>query len=165
MKISLIGPMACGKTTIGRSLAARLNIPFYDTDHLIELKAAHTVSEIFALMGETKFRMLETEVLKDLLANPDDMIIATGGGIIKDAENRALLHQHSRVLFLDISVAEQLKRTEGDTMRPLLMVGDKEKVLTALRLERQHWYQEIAHCSIQVDHLSPAAIVELVLCS
>ncbi len=163
MKISLIGAMASGKTTIGILLAKKLKFRLHDTDSVIETKLGMSVSDIFATHGEQKFRALETETLKDLFTHPDNMIIATGGGIIKNLENRKLLKENSKVFFLDISVAEQLKRTEGDTTRPLLMVSNREEKLKFLRAERISFYQETAHHIIAVDGFTPEEITKDIL--
>ena len=155
MKISLIGPMASGKSTIGQCLAKKLKLPFYDTDQLVETKMHRSVSEIFAQMGEAIFRQLETEVLVELFAKSEDCVIATGGGIIKSPQNRQLLKEQTQVFFLDVSIAEQLKRVEGDCSRPILMVANREEKLQDLRRERLSLYQEIAQHTLMVDGLPP----------
>ena len=159
MKISIIGPMAAGKTTIGRLLAQKYQWPFYDTDQLIEAKLGMSVSAIFTRLGEAKFRRLEAEILSDVFAQTSDLIIATGGGIVIEALNRSLLQAHSKILFLDISVAQQLKRTEGDTTRPLLLQVDKEAQLRALARARVPLYEELADQRIGVDEKSLAEVL------
>jgi shikimate kinase len=158
MRISLIGPMASGKSTVGKHLAQHLKLPFYDTDSLIETRMQISINDIFAQYGEATFRQLETETLKALFAKTEDCVIATGGGIIKIAKNRHLLKQHSKVFFLDISIAEQLKRVEGDSTRPILRVPNPEQKLRELREERLAWYQESADYTLQVDKTSLDAL-------
>lgn len=163
MKIVLVGGMAAGKTTLGQALANQKGIPFYDTDSLIETKVGMAVTDIFKNLGEVKFRDLETEVLRELLDSKGNCVISTGGGIIKKFENRILLQDGAYVIFLDVSVEEQLRRTEGDTGRPLLMVQDKEATLQTLREERFAWYQSVAQSTIAVDGLSPEEVLKKVL--
>lgn len=157
--------MASGKTTIGMLLAKALKFSFYDTDALIEQKMQMSVADIFENDGEEKFRTLETETLKQLLAEPNNLVIATGGGMIKKAENRKLLKDKTKVIFFDVSIPEQIKRTETDTTRPLLAVSNKKDKLEALKIERMPLYQAVAHLSIQVDGLTPTKIVEAILVS
>ncbi|MCX7123639.1 MAG: shikimate kinase [Gammaproteobacteria bacterium] len=158
MKISLIGPMAAGKSTVGHDLAQKLALPLYDTDTEIEKKMHATVSQIFAERGEATFRQLESDVLLELLSKQEDCIIATGGGIIKAASNRTFLKTQTLVFFLDVSISEQLKRTEGDHTRPILNGVNREDKLTHLRSERWTLYQETAHHILIVDQLNPEAL-------
>ena len=158
MKISLIGPMASGKSTIGKYLSQKLHLPFYDTDQLIETKMDCSVSEIFAHMGEDTFRQLETKTLGELLAQDQDCIIATGGGMIKNPYNRKRLKEQTQVFFLDISIEEQLKRIEGDCSRPILMVANRVEKLHDLRRERHALYQETAHHTLTVDEATPETL-------
>jgi len=158
-KISLIGAMAAGKTTVGQKLAQKFALPFYDTDAIIVNKTGLSILEIFARYGESKFRELETQVLEALFALPGPAVIATGGGIISNAKNRKLLQEHSQVIFLDISVQEQLQRTENDLTRPLLVHTDKETTLTLLRAERLSLYQQISDHCLYVDGLPIDVII------
>ncbi len=161
MRISLIGPMAAGKSTVGQLLADRLHWPFYDTDTLIETARGKSISQIFAEEGEDFFRNLETIFLKKLLTQPESMVIATGGGIVKKLENRSLLQTHSQVVFLDLPVTEQLQRTAGDTSRPILMVENKVERLEALRQERLPLYQEIASLTLQTHQAAPEELAHI----
>lgn len=160
MKISLIGAMASGKTTIGKILSEKFDLEFFDTDLLIEQKIQTSIVTFFSNHGEEKFRNLETEILNNLITAKADSIIATGGGIIKRLENRRLLKDNSQVIFLNISITEQLRRTEANKTRPLLMVNDKEERLRSLNKERFHLYVETAHNQIDVDGLSESEILE-----
>lgn len=160
MKIALIGGPASGKTTVGQLLSKALALPCFDTDHLVEAKAGQSIASLFAEKGEVAFRDLETEALKSLLEG-EDCIIATGGGIIKKAENRKRLEQ-AFVVYLNVSVPVQLQRTEGDSTRPLLIGRDKEAILTKLRSERDFLYQSIANIIVDADQ-KPERSVEAIL--
>ncbi len=164
MKITLVGAMASGKTTIGKKLSAVLCYPFYDTDQWIESETGMLISQLFAAQGEPFFRAHETKALQHFFSHPsEDMVLSTGGGIIKTPKNRHLLSQHSTVIYLKVSVATQLQRTEGDTTRPLLMTPDKVGVLTRLQTERTLWYQETATVTIDADQASPDELVTTIL--
>jgi shikimate kinase len=160
MKISIIGPMAAGKTTFGKRLAQHLGYAFHDTDQLIEKQRNLSITDIFSLHGELYFRALETEVLKNLLASNDKMIIATGGGVVTLPENCHHLKQHSKVIFLDISIPEQLERTKGDSTRPLLKTPDLTEKLHHLRKMRLPLYHDTASVYLNVEGLSPETVLE-----
>ena len=151
MKIVLVGGPASGKTTIGKQLATQWQLSFEDTDHWIEAQCGKTVAEIFKEEGEAYFREWETKALRVLLSK-ENIVIATGGGIVKKPENRALLTQGSAiVIYLNVSVTTQLKRTYQDQTRPLLQVEDKAAVLQQLSEERGPLYCSVADCVVDAN--------------
>ncbi len=152
-KIALIGGMASGKTTFGKKIAAGLGLPFFDTDTWVEEQVGLSVVDIFAKQGEPIFREWETRALKVLLKQ-DRFVLATGGGIIKRAENRVLLKEGAFVIYLDVSIATQLERTKGDLTRPILFVADKAMQFRALYEERDPLYREIADQVIDANQRS-----------
>ena len=115
--IILIGMPGCGKSTIGRILAERLNRKFIDADREIERISGITIPEIFASSGEEGFRKIETEVLSQI-AKESGYVIATGGGCVTKAENYALLHQNGRIFWLQRDL--ECLATDG---RPLSQAG------------------------------------------
>jgi shikimate kinase len=143
--IVLIGFMGCGKTTIGRQLASRLEFGFTDTDALIEARIGVSIPEFFASHGEAAFRDIEHEVVSKVskLAN---QIIATGGGAILRDESRAVLSAGNAVVWLtarpDVVVARTERRRGA---RPLLSTDENplERVLRILAI-RGPLYQSIA---------------------
>ena len=143
LRLFLVGPMGSGKSTVGRHLADLLNCPFIDSDAEIESRAGADIPWIFDVEGEVGFRRRETTVLKDLVAQPAS-VIATGGGAILAAENRELMARAGVVVFLNVSVAQQLKRTGSGEGRPLLQQGDREETLTQLMAEREPLYRALA---------------------
>ena len=147
MRIFIVGPMASGKSTLGKELAQTLNIDFVDTDKEIEKKAGAEISWIFEVEGERDFRERETKVLKKSI-NKDDVVISTGGGIVTVKENRVLMTAKGKVIYLKTPLELQLKRTEKDKKRPLLAKGNKKKILEALKKEREPRYEEIADITI-----------------
>ena len=147
MRIFIVGPMASGKSTLGKKLAQTLDIDFIDTDKEIEKKAGAEISWIFEVEGEKSFREREIKVLKKSI-NKDDVVISTGGGIVTVKENRALMTTNGKVVYLKTPLEIQLKRTEKDKKRPLLAKGNKKQILEALKKERDHKYEEIADITI-----------------
>ena len=141
--VFMVGPMGSGKSTVGRHLAGLLGYSFVDSDAEIESRAGADIPWIFDVEGEAGFRRRETAVLKDLAEQPE-AVIATGGGAILAEENRALMSSTGTVIFLNISVAQQLKRTGSGEGRPLLETGDREATLTRLMAEREPLYRSLA---------------------
>ena len=147
MRIFIVGPMASGKSTLGKKLAQTLGIDFVDTDREIEKKAGAEISWIFEVEGEKGFRERERKVLKKS-TNKDDVVISTGGGIVKAKENRSLMTAKGKVVYLKTPLEIQLKRTEKDRKRPLLTKGNKKQILETLKEERDPKYEEIADITI-----------------
>ena len=143
LRLFLVGPMGSGKSTVGRHLADLLDCPFIDSDAEIESRAGADIPWIFDVEGEAGFRRRETTVLKDLVEQPA-AVIATGGGAILATENRELMARAGAVVFLNVSVAQQLKRTGSGEGRPLLQQGDREETLTQLMAEREPLYRALA---------------------
>ena len=128
VNVYLIGMMGSGKSTIGKILAHNLNYRFFDTDVLIEKVAQRTIPEIFATEGESYFRDLESQVLRELSAYTHSAI-ATGGGIIQKPVNWSALRQ-GLIVWIDADLEILQERVAEDTNRPL---ADKLKSLLAKR--------------------------------
>ena len=129
----LVGFMGVGKTTVGREVASRLGLPFYDLDQLIEERAGESVAEIFARSGEGVFRTLESEALRDLLER-EPGVIATGGGTFARAENRTLIRAAGVSVWLDAPTEIVLERGAAGEHRPLWGGEEKARALLELRL-------------------------------
>jgi shikimate kinase len=136
--------MGAGKTTIGRQLAELLRWEFFDSDHEIEARTGANIPWIFDIEGETGFRQRESMVIESLTQR-QNIVMATGGGAIMRAENRAALHARGTVIYLETPVERQLERTARDQNRPLLQTPDPRAKLTALLSERDPLYRETAH--------------------
>ena len=134
--IVLVGLMAAGKTKIGRRLAARLNLPFSDSDTEIEAAAGETIEEIFRNRGEATFRDGERRVIARLLAQPIH-VLATGGGAFMDPATRALTVRRGVSVWLRADLDVLLARVARRNNRPLLQGGDARAVLAEL-IERRH---------------------------
>ena len=140
----LIGLPASGKTTVGRQLARRLDMPFFDCDEAIEAAADCSVSDIFARYGESYFRPLEHRTL-ETLCRKEGCVIATGGGAVLREDNRLLLQRSGTVFWLDRPLAD-IMSTDFQTGRPLLTAG--RKALERLAAERRALYAACAHYRI-----------------
>ncbi len=139
----LVGPMGAGKSSLGRRLAQRWTFAFVDLDREIEARAGINIPAIFATEGEPGFRERERAALADVLAR-EACVVATGGGAVLDADNRALMRRRGFVAYLQIDVQEQLARLASDRSRPLLAGVDRAEVLTRLAAARAPLYAEIA---------------------
>ena len=161
-RVILIGPMGSGKTTIGQLLASELEIPFRDTDHVIEEKSGKSVSDIFLEDVEDEFRILEKKVLRDELLS-DDTVLALGGGapISIDAQS-ALRAIASPVVYLDISLATVAPRIGFNRDRPLLLHNPRGQWQTLMEARRPI-YESIADTVIDVNDKSESEIVSLIL--
>lgn len=149
--VILIGYMGCGKSAVGRRLSYRLRMPYVDTDKLIETKEGKTISEIFALQGESAFRDMETECVKSLFDYKQDYVIAVGGGLPMRKENRELLNRLGTVIYLRAKPDTIYDRLKDDTSRPLLQGEDPmEKICSMLNL-RGPVYEDAAQLTIDVD--------------
>jgi shikimate kinase len=134
--IVLVGLMGAGKTKIGRRLAARLNLPFFDSDTEIEAAAGETIEEIFRIRGEAVFRDGERRVIARLLTQAVH-VLATGGGAFMDAATRDLIVRRGVSVWLRADLEVLLARVARRTNRPLLEQGDRRAVLAEL-IERRH---------------------------
>ena len=139
--IVLIGFMATGKSTIGHRLALRLNRDFIDTDKDIEAITGMTVAQIFARDGIRRFRSEENLLVKRL-APKEDLVIATGGGMVLNPENVRLLKEKGILIALTASPEIICARVKGKKTRPLLQGGALDARISRLLKERQHLYDQ-----------------------
>ena len=159
-KIILIGPPGSGKSTVGKALAARLQIPFLDTDLIIANTARKKISDIFIDDGEEVFRAIEFATLKTALLS-DGCVISLGGGApISDQAQQEILKSDSNIIFLDVSLATAAPRVGFNRSRPLLL-GNPRAQWQSLSDQRRPIYEKLATFSIKVDHMSIVQIVDL----
>ena len=153
--IILIGFMGSGKSTIGRELSKSLGYPLLDTDALIVKRAGKPIARIFSDEGEAAFRDLESGILGELAEDPSARhIISTGGGIITRPENCALLRRLGYVVWLVVTPAEILRRTNRNRNRPLLNNDHPEETIRTLLAERTPAYRDTAHLTVETDNLT-----------
>jgi len=155
--IFLIGPMGAGKSTIGRTLAKELKLEFYDSDEVIEARSGASIAWIFDVEGEEGFRRREQKIV-DELTQKNNIVLATGGGVIMTSENRNALAGRGTVIYLKTSLQQQYERTKRDTKRPQLQTDNLEERLEYLRDEREPLYEELADISFETDRLTVKAV-------
>ena len=160
--IVLCGFMGCGKSTVGKIVAKRLDMSFIDGDTYIEQKENKTVSQIFADNGEDYFRSAEKTAMKEL-AQKRAVVIATGGGAVMNPDNAEALKKTGVLVFIDVLPETVIKRLENDTSRPLLQRPDRKKAVTELMEKRYPVYRSVSDYSVNgnLDAESTAdAIIE-----
>lgn len=157
-RIFLIGPMGAGKTTVGKRLAQLLELPFYDSDKVVEERTGAAIPLIFDIEGEAGFRRREAAVI-DELTQLDQLVLATGGGAVTVEENRRHLRERGTVVYLEASVNKQFERTRKDRNRPLLQTEDPKGRLQALFAQRQPLYQETAHFIVSTEQGNARSIL------
>jgi len=135
--------MGSGKSTVGRHLAGLLRCSFIDSDAEIVARSGADIPWIFDVEGEIGFRRRESAVLQDLAQRPE-AVIATGGGAVVSEENRILMANSGLVVYLDVSLEQQMKRTGSGEGRPLLQCGDQAETLARLMAERAPLYRALA---------------------
>lgn len=161
--IFLIGPMGAGKTTIGRQLARRLKMKFFDSDRAIEEHTGARIALIFELEGEEGFRIRETAIL-DELSKKENIVLATGGGVVLNPTNREHLKSRGTVYYLSSDVEALLERTYKDKKRPLLHGEESpKKILTRLIQERDPLYRETADHIIDTSHSSIRKVIQAIM--
>lgn len=160
--IFLIGPMGAGKTTVGRRLALALRQQFLDSDHEIIQRSGVSIPLIFEIEGETGFRAREKAIIAELTARTG-LVLATGGGVVLDPDNRRYLAARGFVVYLYASVEEQLRRTHGDSNRPLLQTADPRARLNQLFSLRDPLYRAVTDCVVETDGCSLAQVTRTIL--
>jgi shikimate kinase len=159
---SLVGLPGSGKTTVGRQLARRLQLPFLDSDHAIEARLGCSIREFFEREGEAKFRDVEEEVIDSLTMGPTG-VLSTGGGVVIRPANRQHLRERGQVIYLKSTPEELFRRLRHDVNRPLLQVADPLSRLRDLYATRDPLYREIAHFVLETGRPSVATLVNMIL--
>jgi shikimate kinase len=169
--IVLIGAPGAGKTTVGAALAARLGVPFTDTDAIVEAAAGKPVSEIFITDGEPEFRRLERAAVAAALAPGEGTagegtggegtagpaVVGVGGGAVMDERTQARL-AGQRVVYLETGFSELAKRVGLDRARPLLIGTNPRAQLKALLEQRLPVYARLAWLTVRTDGRDPDEI-------
>ena len=142
MKIFLVGYMGCGKSTKAKQLAARWACPLIDLDTVIEETQGKTIAEIFAEIGESGFRQLETHILKNY-HYPDTCVVACGGGLPCFFDNMKWMNQNAVTVYLKMEPAQLVSRLENREKRPLIAKMDNKQLLKFIKIkliEREPYY-------------------------
>ncbi|WP_230865859.1 shikimate kinase AroK [Mycobacterium canetti] len=160
-KAVLVGLPGSGKSTIGRRLAKALGVSLLDTDVAIEQRTGRSIADIFATDGEQEFRRIEEGVVRAALADHDG-VLSLGGGAVTSPGVRAALAGHT-VVYLEISAAEGVRRTGGNTVRPLLAGPDRAEKYRALMAKRAPLYRRVATMRVDTNRRNPGAVVRHIL--
>jgi shikimate kinase len=160
-KAVLVGLPGSGKSTIGRRLSKALGVSLLDTDAAIEQRTGRTVADIFAADGEQEFRRIEEEVVRAALAEHDGVVSLGGGAVTTPAVCEALAGH--TVVYLEISAREGVRRTGGNTVRPLLAGPDRAEKFRALMAKRSPLYRRVATIRVDTDRRNPGAVVRQIL--
>ncbi len=153
----LVGLPGSGKSTIGRRLAKALGVDLLDTDAAIEQQTGRSIADIFATDGEPEFRRIEEQVVRTALADHDG-VLSLGGGAVTTAGVRSALAGHT-VIYLEITAAEGVRRTGGNSVRPLLAGPDRAEKFRRLITERAPLYRRVATIRVNTNRRNPGAVV------
>lgn len=161
--IFLIGPMGAGKTSVGKVLADELSMEYYDTDQIIKERAGANIQWIFDVEGERGYREREAKII-DELTKKQGILLATGGGAILYESNRQALAKHGTVIYLYVSVDQQVERTKRTDHRPLLKDQQNPRgILEELRKVRGPLYEGIADYTYDTDDKTVKEVVTAIL--
>jgi shikimate kinase len=157
-RVVLVGPMGAGKSTIGQRLAERWQVPFADTDLLIEAADGRPVPQIFAADGEPAFRALERAVIAAALVERTG-VLSLGGGAVLDPATRSALAGHP-VVFLRVGLDAAVERVGSGEGRPLLAGDSVRDRVSTLLVERTPVYEAVATLTVDTDDRTPAQIAD-----
>lgn len=160
----MIGFMGCGKSTLGRTLAAQLNLTFVDLDSFLEEKYFRTIPQIFEQEGEESFRKKEQAVLAEV-SNFDDVIVATGGGAPCFFENMEVMNNAGYCVFLDVDTESLVQRLmQAKIERPLIKGKSAEelKVFIDELLKKRRPFYEKAKYIIKGSNILPEKVIQLI---
>jgi len=161
-QVVLVGLPGSGKSTVGRQLARRLDLPFSDSDHVIEQRIGCSIRDFFSREGEQAFRDVEESVIAELAVGGEG-VVATGGGAVLREANRQNLRKAGQVIYLRSSPEEVHRRVRHDRNRPLLQVDDPLGRLRDLYKERDPLYRATAHFAIETGRPSVQTLVNMIL--
>lgn len=139
--VVLVGLMAVGKSSIGKRMAKILDVPFIDIDHAIEQKEGMPITQIFEKHGEAYFRQCERDMLSEVLDRDVPHVIASGGGLFVDEQNRDLVKQKAVSVWISVDIDILVERCSRKNTRPLLLTGDPKEILVGLKEKRYPFYQ------------------------
>ena len=158
----LIGFMGTGKSSVGRAIARQLGLERFDTDELVVAQLGMPISQIFAEIGEVRFREVETDVLRNLDADREGVIV-TGGGIVLKSENVEHLRRLGTVVSLTAREEVIFERVSRRASRPLLQTEDPRATVAELLRTREPLYRQAADAQIDTSELTHAEAARMVI--
>ncbi len=142
-RLALVGFMGCGKSSIGRILAARRGLRYIDLDTVIEKEEGCSIPEIFVKKGEEGFRAVESRALEKISVGKGGILLSCGGGVILAPENRRILQERFLCIWIDVPEGELLSRLEHQRAhRPLLQDADYREKVSRMLKARSPLYRE-----------------------
>jgi len=159
-QIYLVGSMGSGKSTVGRLLAKKMGLPYFDLDKLIENQEKMSITDIFQKYNEKYFRDLESVTLKQY-SEESNFVISTGGGCVLRDQNLCILRE-GLVIYLKISIETQYERVKNRTHRPLLNNLTKD-TLVQLDEERGPLYTDISNIEVDVSNLNKEDVLSIII--
>ena len=159
-QIYLVGSMGSGKSTVGRLLAKKMGLPYFDLDKLIENQEKMSITDIFQKHNEKYFRDLESVTLKQY-SEESNFVISTGGGCVLRDQNLCILRE-GLVIYLKISIETQFERVKNRTHRPLLNNLTKD-TLVQLDKERGPLYSNISNIEVDVSNLNKEDVLSIII--
>ena len=159
-QIYLVGSMGSGKSTVGRLLAKKMGLPYFDLDKLIESQEKMSITDIFQKHNEKYFRDLESVTLKQY-SEESNFVISTGGGCVLRDQNLCILRE-GLVIYLKISIETQFERVKNRTHRPLLNNLTKD-TLVQLDKERGPLYSDISNIEVDVSNLNKEDVSSIII--
>ncbi len=154
----LVGMPGAGKSTIGKALARKLELPFVDADHEMLKHTGVAIATIFELEGEAGFRLREAQLIGELCRR-EGILLATGGGAVLKEENREALRQTGVVVYLHASLDHLWQRTRHDSRRPLLQADNPREILKSLLDTRDPLYRQTADVVVETGRQSASKLV------
>ena len=151
--------MGAGKSTVGKRLAKKLGLQFFDSDREIEKRTGASINLIFEIEGEDGFRKREAEMMDELTKYPD-IVLATGGGAVLALQNRDYLAERGLVVYLRTDIKQLMKRIARDNKRPLLNNDNPLKKMEELLAERAAIYEDLADLTVDTDRTAVPKIVD-----
>lgn len=161
MNIVLIGMRGSGKTTIGKLLAKRLGKQFIEMDELIVQKVGHSIPEIVNRYGWEKFRDVEQEITREV-AGWDNVVNATGGGVVTREENIRQLKKKGKLVWLKANTDTLLRRVGNDQSRPSLTGKSQREDMEAVLADRSPIYEQVADFIIDTEDKMPEEVAEII---
>ena len=159
--IALVGLPGSGKSTIGKHLARKFALEFFDSDSAIEKSEGVSIRDIFETKGELAFREIESATL-ERLTRRFNCVISTGGGAILSEANREILASRCDCVYLRATPEDLFNRLKNDRKRPLLQVGNPSNVLRELFKVRDPLYRSVATCTVDTGLPSIHALVQTI---